>query len=182
MPAKPTDSTYSKERSPSGRRHTAVKVAGGGSALAAALILSYVEAVLPLNIGIPGIKPGFANIAVLFLLYNQGFGAAITVSVLRVVLSGILFGNFTSFVYAMSGALFSLAVMAALKKTNRFSPVGVSAAGGISHNLAQITAAAVILDTAQVMYYLPALTAGGVICGALVGILGSAIINKLRIK
>lgn len=149
--------------------------------MAVALILSYVEAILPLNIGVPGIKIGLANLAVIFILYKYGFGYGLLLSLLRVVLAGILFGNITSFIYSLSGAMISIAVMAILKKTDVFSPAGVSVAGGICHNLAQVCAAAVILDTAQVAYYIPVLIIGGVISGAVIGLTGSILIKKVRI-
>ena len=182
MSAKPTDSACDKNRTADKRAGSgAVKTAFGGAALGIALILAYVETILPINIGVPGIKLGLPNLAVLFLLYKHGFLPALAVSCLRVILCGILFGNFTSFLYAASGALLSLAVMAVLKKTDAFSPTGVSVAGGISHNLAQICAAAVILDTSAVAYYLPALIISGTVCGAGIGILGGIMIKKVRI-
>lgn len=139
------------------------------------------EALIPINIGVPGIKLGLPNLAVLFLLYIYGFLPALAVSCMRVILCGILFGNLTSFIYAASGALLSLGVMAALKKTNTLSPVGVSVAGGITHNLAQVCAAAAMLDTSAVAYYLPLLVIGGTVCGALIGILGGITIKKVRV-
>lgn len=138
------------------------------------------EAILPLNIGVPGIKIGLANIAVIFILYKYGFGYSLVISVLRVVLAGILFGNINSFIYSLSGALISVAVMAVLKKTDKFSPTGVSVAGGICHNLAQVCAAAVLLDTSAVAYYIPALVIGGVVCGAVIGLTGGILIKKIR--
>ncbi len=145
-----------------------------------ALILSYVEAVLPLNIGVPGVKIGLANIAVLFILYKYGFGYGLLISLLRVVLAGILFGNINSFIYSLSGALVSIAVMAVLKKTDKFSSAGVSVAGGICHNLAQVCAAAVILNTPQVAYYIPVLVISGVVCGAVIGLSSGLLIKKLK--
>ena len=180
MSAKPTDSACGKGREAS--RYRALKASAGGVALSVALILSYVEAVLPLNIGVPGIKLGLANIAVLFILYKYGFGYSLLISVLRVVLASLLFGNMSSFIYSISGALISIGVMALLKKTDTFSPVGVSVAGGICHNLGQVCAAAVLLDTSAVAYYIPVLVVSGVLCGAVIGLLGGILIKKLRFQ
>ena len=179
MSAKPTDSAHIEKR---GRaRSDALKAAAGGIALATAMILSYVEALIPFKIGIPGIKAGLPNIIILFVLYKYGTGYAAAVSLLRVALAGILFGNAASVIYSLSGAVVSLVIMACLKKINLFSPAGVSVAGGITHNLAQICAAAIVMNTADILYYLPALIIGGTVSGALIGIMGSILIKKINI-
>ncbi len=139
--------------------------------LAAALILSYVEAMLP-SLPVPGVKLGLANVAVVFALYALGGREAAGVSFLRVIIVGILFGNAASFAYSAAGAVFSFAVMAVLKKTGLFSHVGVSLAGGVAHNVGQIAMAAVILGTGAVIYYLPVLLAAGLVSGVAVGMLG----------
>ena len=179
MSAKPTDSAYSQTRKSS--RSNALKAAAGGVALATAMILSYVETLIPFNIGIPGIKIGLPNLVVLFILYKYGFGYAAAVSLLRVALAGILFGSAPSFIYSLSGALVSLGIMVLLKKTDLFSPAGVSVAGGITHNLAQICAAAVLMNTAEILYYLPALVIGGTVSGALIGLTAGIMIKKINI-
>ncbi len=179
MSAKPTDSTYNKRGQSPGSN--ALKAAAGGVALATAMILSYVETLIPFNIGIPGIKAGLPNIIILFVLYKYGFGYAAAVSFLRVALAGILFGSAPSFIYSLSGAVISLGIMFLLKKTDLFSSLGVSVAGGITHNLAQICAAAVLMNTADILYYLPALVIGGTVSGALIGITGSIMIKKINI-
>lgn len=179
MSAKPTDSAYSERGGRS--RSAALKAAAGGTALATAMILSYVETLIPFNIGIPGIKAGLPNVVVLFVLYKYGIGYAAAVSLLRVALAGILFGSAPSFIYSLSGALISLGVMFLLKKTDLFSSRGVSVAGGISHNIAQVCAAAVLMNTADILYYLPALVIGGTVSGALIGIAGSILIKKINI-
>lgn len=144
------------------------------------MILSYVETLIPLNIGVPGIKAGLPNVVILFVLYKYGFGYAAAVSFLRVALAGILFGNAASIIYSVAGAVLSLSVMAVLKKADLFSPAGVSVAGGITHNLAQICAAAILMETADILYYLPVLVAGGTVCGALIGITGSVLLKKIK--
>ena len=100
---------------------------------------------------------------------------------MRVALAGILFGSAPSFIYSLSGALVSLGIMVLLKKTDLFSPAGVSVAGGITHNLAQICAAAVLMNTAEILYYLPALVIGGTVSGALIGITAGIMIKKINI-
>lgn len=136
---------------------------------ALAMIFSYIEALLPISLGVPGAKPGFANIAILIVLYIAGAGAAFWVDVLRIVLTGILFGNMASFIFSISGGLLSVAVMILLKRTNRFSIAGISVAGGVSHNIGQIIAAAVVTKTPGIAYYLPVLLVTGVIAGVVNG-------------
>lgn len=149
--------------------------------LSVALILSYVEAMLP-SLPVPGVKLGLANVAVVFALYSLGEREAAAVSLLRVVIVGILFGNAASFAYSCAGALLSLAFMLALKKTGAFSQVGVSVAGGIAHNAGQIAMAAVILGTGAVVYYLPVLIVSGLISGAAVGFLGGVVSRRISVK
>ena len=149
----------------------------GGLATAAAMILSYVETFVP-SVA-PGIKLGLPNIAVLFVLYAAGPLAALAVSLVRVVLSSLLFGSVLSMAYALAGALCSLGVMTLLRHTRRFSPVGVSVAGGAFHNLAQVSVAAVVMRTSGVAFYLPLLLAGGTAAGIVIGIAGGILISRL---
>ena len=144
--------------------------------LAVALILSYVESLLP-GLGVPGVKIGLANIAVVFALYRSGPGRAAAVSLVRVVLVSLLFGSFASFLYSIAGAAVSFAVMLLLRRTRRFSPVGVSVAGGVCHNLGQTAMAAVLMGTGQILWYLPVLLAGGTAAGLLIGLAGGALLR-----
>ena len=146
---------------------------------AASLILSYVEAVLPpIVTAVPGIKLGLPNIVVIFVLYRMGISSAATVSLIRIVLSSLLFGNPISFVYSLAGAFLSIAVMAVLRKMNFLSAVGVSVAGGIFHNVGQILAAMLLLHTAQIGYYLIVLAVTGTVAGFFVGICGAFLIGR----
>ena len=147
--------------------------------LAVALILSYVESLLP-GLGVPGIKLGLPNIAVLFVLYRLGTGRAAAVSLTRVVLVSLLFGTFASFCYSLAGAGLSLGLMALLRRTGRFSPAGVSVAGGVAHNLGQAAMAAVLLGTGRILWYLPALLAGGVAAGLAVGLAGGLLLRAVE--
>lgn len=144
---------------------------------ALAMIFSFVESRLPTFIPIPGVKLGLCNVVVIFALLRLGAPSAIGVSLLRVLLSSILFGNMAAFFYSLAGAALSLAVMILLKKTNLFSAVGISVAGGVMHNAGQLLMAWIILGTAGVMYYLPVLVIAGTLAGALIG-LAAAYIHK----
>lgn len=147
-----------------------------------ALILSYLESLVPPFFPIPAIKVGLPNLVIIFALYKLGFGYAVTVSVLRVFLSSLLFGSLLSAAYGTAGALISLLIMFLLEKLNCFTAVGVSIAGGVSHNIAQTLLAMIIMNTNEIAYYLPFLLLSGVVAGALIGVGGAFIIKKINIK
>jgi len=146
---------------------------------AVAMILSYVEAMLP-SIGIPGVKMGLANIAVVFALYRLGWREAAAISLVRVVLMALLFTGVAAMLYSLAGAAVSLLLMTALKKTGLFSAVGISVAGGVGHNAGQVLLAMWMLDTAELIYYLPVLALSGVIAGVLIGFAGGMLVNRMK--
>lgn len=144
-----------------------------------ALLLSYVEFLLPpLFVAVPGIKIGLPNVAIIFTLYCLGFRRAVVVSFVRLLISALLFGNVMTLAYSVAGAVLSLLVMGLLRKKELLSPVGVSIAGGICHNIGQILVAVVLLDTPQIAYYLLILTVTGTVSGVLVGLCGSFLIKR----
>jgi len=145
-----------------------------------ALIFSYLEFLFPLSLGIPGIKPGLANIVVVVALYKLGSRTALMVNLTRILLAAALFGSVFSGLYALSGGLVSFAVMTALRKTNLFSTAGVSMAGGVFHNLAQLTVAALIVESTLILYYFPLLLLAGMAAGLLNGVLATWILRALR--
>ncbi len=154
-----------------------------GLCTALALILAYVEILIqPLVPSIPGIKMGLPNIIIVFLLYRRGSVSAICVSMLRIILVNMLFGNFMALVYSLAGGVLSLAVMILLKKLNLMSVVGVSVAGGVTHNIGQILTAMLLLETAELGYYLAVLTVTGTVAGILIGLCGSVMIKKIPQK
>ena len=149
-----------------------------------ALVLGYVESLIPINllIPIPGVKIGFANVVTIWVLYSMGTKEAYLISVVRVLLSGFLFGSMYSIIFSMAGALVSLTVMWALKKSRVFSTFGVSVAGGGTHNIAQIIVAMIVLENAGVSFYLPVLLISGVASGIAVGILGTLLYTRIKIQ
>ena len=154
-----------------------------GLSAALALLLSYVEFLLPpLFAAVPGIKLGLPNIVIIFVLYRFGLGSAATVSFVRLVISSMLFGNAMTFAYSLAGAVLSLAIMALLKKLDFFSTVGVSITGGVAHNLGQILVALLLLDTPQIAYYMIILTVTGIISGAFIGLCGAFMIKRIPIR
>lgn len=145
---------------------------------ALAMIFSFVESRLPTFIPIPGVKLGLCNVVIIFTLLKLGAPAAIAVSLLRVLLSSILFGNAAAFFYSLAGAILSLAVMILMKHFRIFSAVGISVLGGVMHNIGQLLMAWILLGTAGVMYYLPVLLISGVIAGALIGLLSAYLAKR----
>ena len=153
-----------------------------GLSAALALILSYVESLLPPLMAVPGVKVGLPNIVILFLLYRYGWREAGGVSLIRLLLSAALFTGFAAFFYGLAGAALSLAGSTFLKKTDRFSPLGVSVAGGVLHNLGQIALAALVLNSGYLFAYLPVLLLSGTVAGAVVGLLAGILIRRADVK
>lgn len=141
---------------------------------ALALIFSYIEAILPFNFGIPGVKLGIANIVIVVALYQLGIKEAIGISIIRVIIIGLLFGNALSLIYSLSGAALSIIVMIISKKL-KLSVIGVSAMGGVFHNTGQLIAAAIMLQSEALVYYFPVLLISGLITGILIGIVSFSI-------
>ena len=156
------------------------KVAVFGVFTSLALILSYVELLIPINFGIPGMKLGLANLLVVILLYKGCPRDALLLSVIRILLSGLIFGNMFSIFYSLGGGLLSLAVMVFLKKTGQFTVAGISIGGGASHNVGQLLVAMFVVQTYQVGYYLPVLLIAGVITGAVIGILSAEVLTRTQ--
>lgn len=161
------------------KKSTAHTVALSAMLAALALIFSYVEALLPLSVGIPGVKLGVANLVIIVALYTLGFRYAMMINVLRILIAGLLFNGAFGAMYAISGGVLSLIVMALLKKTGWFSTIGVSMAGGVAHNLGQLMVAALIVSTMKLFYYFPVLLFSGMISGILIGFLATLTLKML---
>lgn len=148
--------------------------------VSAAMMLSFVESQIPALVPIPGIKIGLANIAVVFALYEFGVFKASLVSLVRVLLVALLFGSITGLIYGVFGALFSLALMALLKKSTPLSCVGVSVAGAVAHNIGQILAAWIIIGSEKILLYLPILVISGTVSGLAIGTVSGILIKRLK--
>lgn len=144
-----------------------------------ALILSYVESQVPAFFAFPGMKLGLTNLVVMIALYRLGSRDAVMVNLIRICLGALLFGNGFSLAYSLAGGLLSGMTMILLKKTEKFSIVGVSVAGGVSHNIGQILVAMVLLGTWQVAGYLVVLWASGIGAGLVIGLLGGEVLRRL---
>lgn len=144
--------------------------------VALAMIFSYVEVLIPINQGIPGIKLGIANLVTVTGLYFLNPGEVLLIAVVRIVLVSFLFGNGMSLIYSLAGGLLSFAVMLLLKRAKIFSIPGVSMAGGIAHNAGQLLVAAFVVKNIKLFYYFPVLLIAGTLTGALIGMLAGRIL------
>lgn len=156
----------------------ASKVAQYGLIAALALVLSYLESLVP-SLGVPGVKLGLPNIAIVFALYRLGWRDACIISLVRVFLVFLLFGNGAGLAYSLAGAALSLSLMGLLKRTGRFSSVGVSVAGGVAHNAGQILVAMALLETSRLAWYLPVLWVSGTVAGVLIGIVSGGLVERV---
>lgn len=156
------------------------KVAYFGMFVALAIIFSYVESLVPIQLGIPGVKLGLANLVTVIVLYYMGTKEAILLTAIRAVLTGFMFGNLFAIVYSMAGGILSLCVMSLLKKSHQFSVIGVSMAGGVSHNIGQLMVAVIVLESLSVVYYFAVLMIAGLLTGFLIGVISAEAMKRLR--
>ena len=156
----------------------ASKIAQYALLTALALVLSYLESLIP-PLWVPGVKLGLPNLAVVFALYRLGWKDACAISLVRVVLVTLLFGNGAALAYSIAGAALSLSLMGLLKKTGKFSTVGISVAGGVAHNAGQILVAMALLETSRLAWYLPVLWVSGTIAGVLIGIVSGVLVERV---
>ena len=146
---------------------------------ALALIFSYIEAILPLSTGIPGVKLGIANLVVILALYNMNFRYAMGINVIRILVAGLLFNGLFGALYSLAGGVVSLTVMWILKRTGLFSMAGVSMAGGVAHNMGQLLVASALVSNLKMFVYLPVLMFSGIAAGILIGITASVINERV---
>ena len=150
-----------------------------GLLTALGLIIGYIEFLIPIPLGIPGVKPGFANIVIVWALYSLGPWEALMINGMRIFLSGFLFGNFSMILYSLAGAAVSFLCMCLAKKSGLFSMIGVSMIGGVMHNMGQLLVAMAVLETVSLVYYGPVLLAAGVITGLLIGIVSGEVKKRI---
>ena len=150
-----------------------------GILVALAMVLGFVETLIPINLGIPGMKLGLANIVVVIALFLFDIKTAVVVSILRIILIAMTFGNMSMMFYSIAGASLSLLSMIAISKIKSFSLISVSIVGGIMHNVGQIICAAFVVRTNGVFTYLPVLMIAGLVSGALIGIVAGLISVRL---
>ena len=156
------------------------RLASFGVFVALALIFSYIETLIPFQIGIPGVKLGLANLVIVIALYRMPVGEVYLLSGVRVVLTGFLFGNLMSILYSLAGGILSLTVMWGMKRIRSVSILGVSIAGGVFHNIGQLLAAALMVETYGVFSYLPVLLISGLLTGFVIGLAAGEMLKRIR--
>lgn len=145
------------------------------------LIFSYIEAIIPFSVGIPGVKLGIANLVVIIALYVLGTSYAFSINIIRILVAGLLFNGVFGALYSLAGACISFIVMLMLKKTKLFSIVGVSMAGGVAHNVGQLLMAATIISNIKIFLYFPVLLFSGMVTGVIIGIISYHILKKVNL-
>lgn len=158
------------------------KIAQMGLMIALAFVLSYLESLMPIQLGIPGVKLGLANIVVLIAIVQFGEKEALFLTAARAVLSGITFGSLYSMAYSLSGGMLSVILMSFMHKMKKFSIIGISVVGGVSHNIGQLIIAMQVLKSLDLKYYSGFLTLCGILTGILTGLICKTVLKNIRTK
>lgn len=156
------------------------KIAYLGLLIALAFVFSYIEFLIPVNIGVPGAKLGLANLVIIVALYTLNEKDAFVLSMIRIVLVGFTFANLASMLYSLAGGILSFLAMVLVKKNGKLSITGVSVIGGVFHNIGQIIMAIWVVKTASLVYYLPVLMISGIVAGVGIGILGGMVTKRIK--
>lgn len=156
------------------------KIAYLGLLIALAFVFSYIEFLIPVNVGIPGAKLGLANLVIIVALYTIKERDAFVLSVIRIILVGFTFANLASMLYSLAGGTLSFVAMVLAKRSKKLSITGVSVLGGIFHNVGQIIIAICVVKTASLIYYLPVLIVAGIAAGVAIGILGGIVTKRIK--
>ena len=156
------------------------RVALDGILVALAMIFSYIETFIPFNFGVPGIKLGLANLVVLLGLTFLPAVDVLLISLVRIFLSSLLFGNVMSLWYSLAGGLLSFAAMYLLSRRDDVSLIGMSMTGGVLHNVGQVITAAIVVKTLQLTGYLPVLLVAGLVTGAIIGTLAKLLMPRVQ--
>lgn len=149
---------------------------------AAAVVLGYIERLIPMPGSIPGIKLGLANTVLLYAIYLLDTRSAFVLMILKVGLSGLLYSGVSAMMFSLGGGLCSLVMMLLVKKLGggNVSIIGVSVVGAVFHNVGQTAVAALMVNTAALMSYVPFLLVAAVVTGVLTGIAGKYAIQGLK--
>lgn len=155
-------------------------IAAYGLLIALAFILGYIESLIPIPFPVPGMKLGLANLVVLMALYIWGYKEAFVLSIIRIILTGFTFGSLSTMMFSLAGGLLSFVLMALFKRSKLFSMTGVSVIGGVSHNIGQILVAVFVVNNIDIIYYLPILLITGSVTGAIIGLLGALVTQRVK--
>jgi heptaprenyl diphosphate synthase len=150
-----------------------------GVLIGCALVLSYVESLIPIPVPVPGIKLGVANAVALMALYKLGWKSAVAINVTRIVLAGAMFSGFSAMLYGLAGGVLSVFVMILARHTGVFSTIGVSVAGAATHIIGQVTLASVVIQNTVIFMTLPVLLVSAIVSGAVIGYLVHLILGHI---
>lgn len=156
------------------------RIATDGLLLALALILSFIDSMIPMPIPVAGIKLGLANLAVIYGLYRLGAGEAVVISIARVILSGLMFAGMSGILYSLAGAALSLTVMCLMHRFTDYHLIPVSVCGSLAHIAGQLVVAAAMTSIGVITYYAPILLISAFIAGIVIGGLGSALLKVIK--
>ena len=156
------------------------KLTGLAMFLAVGIVLSYLEYLVPLNLSVPGMKLGLANMVTMFVLYRYNEKDSFIVLFLRVLISGFLFSGLSTILFGIAGGFLCILIMWITKKTGFFSVTGVSISGAVFHNIGQLIVAFIIMGNNSIMYYLPYLLISGLISGLMIGYASSFLIKRFQ--
>ena len=147
-----------------------------------AVVLGVVESFIPFAIAVPGAKLGLGNIMVLTCLYFFKGRDAVSLIVLKTLLTSFILGTFSTFLFSLFGAFASFLVMFIILRTgkDRFSLIAISIVGGIAHNLGQLAAASIVLGSTTIFFYLPLLFISGIVTGVFVGIATTYLMDSIK--
>jgi len=150
-----------------------------GVMISLALVLSYTEHFIPLQmvIPLPGIKLGLANIVTLIAIYLLDDKSVYGIVILRCLLSAVFGGGISGLLFSMTGGILSVTVMILMKKIPCFSIFGVSILGAAAHNMGQICAAMVLMQSVYIGTYLPYLLLAAVFTGYAIGAAASGVLR-----
>ena len=154
------------------------KLSLAGILVSVMLALGYLESLLPVS-GVPGIKLGLSNCVLVLSLYWLGTGVSFEMMVVKNVLLGLMLANPMMIVYSLAGGTLSLTVMSLLVGRKGVSPIGVGIAGGVMHNIGQVAAAMLILQTPTLVYYLALLMPVGAGMGLITGTLAKLLMRHV---
>lgn len=171
------------------RPFSSQQLAAIGMLSALALVLSFLESLIPFQPGLPGVKLGLANLVIVFALYRMNVHSALLINTVRILLAGLLFSGLFGLLYSAAGAAASLAAMTLLLQINRkreqagksilFSIFGVSMTGGVFHNLGQLLVAILFLSSLNLIYYLPVMIISGIATGLVNGMIARLLLQKI---
>lgn len=150
-----------------------------GILIALALVLSYVESLVPAFFAVPGMKLGLTNVVVVIALYKMDVKSAVIINFVRIALVAVMFSNGASFLYSLAGGILSMLVMIVLKLTGKVQMATVSSFGGIFHNVGQMIMAIILLGTTAIGYYLAILWFVGLITGLIIGVIAAEVVKRL---